>query len=98
MKTIPHADVQAIIHRDKVAGGRGDDRATKESASDSSRWFDIGFHDQESFFSLIWHDMPCSRILSHGSLRLGDVARLQIERGWSFGDLASEARPSDLKA
>ena len=97
MKAISRDEVQQILRRDGAAGGRGDSRITTAVQSSDFQWFTVSLSDEESFFSLTWHDVPRSRILSTESLGLRDVARRLLHHGWTFDSLADQTNLSTLR-
>jgi hypothetical protein len=90
MRTIHREEARKILLDDQIAGGRGDDRVCRAVDSVTTSCFVVTLEDQESLFSLIWHDVQASQILTKDqSLLVGDVARRMIDRGWTFEKLAT---------
>jgi hypothetical protein len=88
MRSIDRLEAKEKLLSEQGEGYRGDVRVISALNRDQTCCFLLRLEDETSFLSLIWHDVPESRVLSaNQSLLLGDVARRLIDRGWTFEKL-----------
>lgn len=91
MRFIDTKEVKKRLEQEQTQGHPGDSRVTNALSQTDTKSFIVRFEDQESFFSLIWHNVDASRILSeNGSLLVGDVAQRMLDKGWTIEKLAEK--------
>jgi len=90
MRSIDRLEAKNRLLKEQAEGYRGDARVITALNRERTSCLVVRLEDERSFLSLIWHDVPESRVLSaNQSLVLGDVARRMIDRDWIFEKLAN---------